>query len=219
MKAQVHRSAPRRRVIRTAKTAQAAEALGELTPGCEIFVLTFGQFSLSDALWALTEKTGPADVTLATWTAAATDLHRAAELLEISQIRSLRLIVDQTILSRMHGMPYYLETLRRLFGEGSIRTSKSHAKWATIKNEKWNIAVRTSMNLNSNPRLENLEISDDPALCGFLDGVADQIFDEQDAGVRDADLPLLRGMSTVDPPRIESGKMELAGLRRVNVSG
>ena len=33
---------PRARVIRTAKTGTASEAIGELTPNCEIFVLTFG---------------------------------------------------------------------------------------------------------------------------------------------------------------------------------
>lgn len=64
MTAQTHKSAPRRRVIRAAKHHQAADAFGPIEPGCEIFCFTFGQFSLIDAIAALIDATGPADVTL-----------------------------------------------------------------------------------------------------------------------------------------------------------
>ena len=80
---------PRKRRIRAFKDGTAADAIGQLEPGCEIYTLTFGQFSLIDAICALLEQTGPADVTLSTWSAAAADLERAAALLERSSIRSL----------------------------------------------------------------------------------------------------------------------------------
>lgn len=44
---------PRQRKIRKFKEGAAAQVLGGLTPGCEIFCLTYGQFSLIDALVAI----------------------------------------------------------------------------------------------------------------------------------------------------------------------
>ena len=189
--AAAHRSAPRKRAIRAAKTGSAATAIGPVTPGMEVFVLTFGQFSIVDALVHLLGEVGPADVVISTWTAADADLHRAAALLEAAEISRLRWIVDRSFVSRQ---PDYCATMRRLFGDGCIRTVRSHAKFITIRAGRFALAVRTSMNLNENPRLENIEISDDPALCGFLEGVADELFAEQPAGEFDGQLPLLAGL-------------------------
>jgi hypothetical protein len=161
MNAKIHKSSPKRRVIRAAKVGTATDAIGPLEKGCEIYCLTFGQFSLIDAICAIIEQTGPADVTLATWTAADADLTRAESMLASAKIRTMRYIVDRSFLTRM---PHYCAAMRRLFGDECIRTTRSHAKWAVIRNERWTLAIRTSMNMNHNPRLENLEISDDPAL-------------------------------------------------------
>lgn len=70
------------------------------------------------------------------------------------------------------------------------------------------------MNMNHNPRLENLEISDDARFRSFLDGVADELFIEQSRGVFDGELPLLAGLATVDLERIERGEMGRVGLQR-----
>lgn len=184
--AAVHRRAPAKRDIRAARTGNARDAIGTLEPGAEVYILTHGQFSLIDALIAVVEQTGPANVTLSTWTAAAADLTTAARLLEGSQIRSLRFLVDRSFLTRQ---PDYCATMRRLFGDDCIRTTRTHAKFATIRNESWSIAIRTSMNLNENPRLENIEISDDPGLCGFLEDAVDQFFRDQQPGLFDGELP------------------------------
>jgi hypothetical protein len=72
--------------------------------------------------------------------------------------------------------------MRALFGDAAIRVTASHCKFLAIRNERWNLAVRTSMNLNENPRLENIEVSDDTNLCGFLTGVVDSIFEEAAEG-------------------------------------
>ena len=149
----------KKRDIRTAKAGNANNAIGVLTPGCEIFILTFGQFSLLDAISTILDQTGPADVAISTWTAATADLQRSAAILKRGGIRSLRMIVDRSFLTRQ---PDYCATMRALFGDESIRTARLHSKFATITNDDWTIAIRTSMNLNENPRLENLEISDDP---------------------------------------------------------
>lgn len=47
----------------------ARDALADFDRGMETYCLTFGQFSLMDAVEAILEKTGPADVAISTWTA------------------------------------------------------------------------------------------------------------------------------------------------------
>lgn len=210
--ARTHRAAPRKRAIRMAKVGSARDAIGELTPGVEVYVLTYGQFSLIDALVALLDQTGPADVILSTWTAADTDLTTAARLVEGAQITRLRMVVDRSFLTRQ---PDYCATMRRLFGDECIRTTRSHAKFLVLRNEQWSLAVRTSMNLNHNPRLETIEISDDPALCGFLEEVVADLWQEQAEGDFAGELPLLDGVEAA--PRagtVAMGAVDLGRLRR-----
>lgn len=197
MSARSHRRTSVDRVIRTAKEGSARDAIGELTPGCEILVLTYGQFSLIDAIVALIRQTGPADLILSTWTAGDADLTTAARLLEGAEIRSLRMIVDRSFVTRQPG---YCARMIALFGPECIRTMRSHAKFAVIRNERWTLAVRTSMNLNTNPRLEQIEISDDPGLADFLTTVADDLWAEQAPGVMDGELPRLESLPNVPLP-------------------
>ena len=192
-----HHREPVQRVVRTAKQGSARDAIGTLTPGCEVLVLTYGQFSLIDGLVALLDQTGPADLLLSTWTAGDTDLTTAAALLESAAITRLRMIVDRSFLTRQPG---YCQRMRELFGDESIRTLRSHAKFAVIRNERWSLAVRTSMNLNTNPRLEQMEVSDDPGLADFLETIAADLWTEQAAGEFAGELPALHSLKNVDRP-------------------
>ena len=189
--------AVRPRKIAISKVTNARDALSDFDRGMETYCLTFGQFSLMDAVEAILEKTGPADVAIATWTAGAADLSRSAESLRNGNIRSLRFVVDCSFGQRQPG---YLAQVRELFGDGAIRSTRTHAKYAVITNDSWSVAVRTSMNLNENPRLESIEVSDDPALAGFLLQLTDEIFAEEKAGdFRTKSRPELAGMPGIEP--------------------
>ena len=134
---------------------------------------------------------------IATWTAGAADLSRSAESLHNGNIRSLRFVVDCSFGQRQPG---YLAQVRRLFGDEAIRSTRTHAKYAVITNDEWSVAVRTSMNLNENPRLESIEVSDDPDLAGFLLRVTDEIFAGESAGdFRTKSRPELAGMPGIEP--------------------
>jgi len=196
--AKAHRAAARKREIRIAKAGNARAAIGPLSPGAEVYILTFGQFSLMDAVVEILRQTGPADVVISTWTAANADLARTAESVRNADIRTLRWIVDRSFLTRQ---PAYCAAMREMFGDESIRTTRSHAKFVTIQNDDWQIAIRTSMNLNENPRLENIEISDDAALCGFMRAVADELFEEAPAGDFGRGLPILEAINDSTTPR------------------
>jgi hypothetical protein len=166
-------------VRRALRVESVAEAVGPIERHCEIFGVTKGQFSLVDLLLHLLEGTGPADVVISTWTAAGADIEHAFKLLASGAIRSLRFIVDFSFPSRQ---PAYSAALRERFGDGAIRVCKNHCKFVLIRNERWNLTVRTSMNLNENRRLENFEISDDAALAGYLTAVVADLFEFQAAG-------------------------------------
>lgn len=168
-----------RKIRRNIAAATVAEALGEITPGCEIFGLSKGQFSLVDIITHCLCYTGPADVVISTWTAANADLGFANELLTVGQIRTLRFIVDFSFPTRQ---PEYCAALRERFGDDALRVTKTHAKFVVICNAGWNIVIRSSMNLNENKRLESFEVSDHAGMAEFCLEVVDHIFEWQAAG-------------------------------------
>jgi len=203
-----------KREIRMEKTASASIAIGELEKGHDVFILTFGQFSLIDALIAILHQTGPADVIISTWTAAHAHLEKTAELMMDANIRSLRMIVDRSFKTRQ---PEYFAHMIERFGAESIRETVTHAKFMTIRNDKWNIVVRTSMNLNENPRLENIEISDDEKFADFFESVTDEIFAEIAPLEKQKSLPKLENIeNSVVFPRVEAGTISVSKLKEAS---
>ncbi len=171
---------PSARTIRKATgTQNAVQALGKIRPGCELFGFSKGQFSLINLVRALLSQTGPAHVTVCTWTAAHGSIDDAYGLLQSKAVLSLRWLIDFSFLSRR---PDYVARLRERFGDECIRVTSCHAKFVTIRNREWNLAVRTSMNLTDNPRLENFEVSDDRRLRRFLDKIVSEVFEQCPAG-------------------------------------
>jgi hypothetical protein len=153
--------------------ANARESIGSLSHGCEIFCLTDGQFSLFDILEVLLEKTGPADVIISTWTAAGADTKKAKAFLTDGNIRSIRWVVDRSFLSRQ---PEYCKILINEFGD-CLRSIRTHCKFITVTNDDWAFVLRTSMNLNSNPRIEDFEISEDRDFAEYFIKFTDSIFE------------------------------------------
>lgn len=165
-------------VRRELTTAGCAETVGPIARGCEIYGLTMGQWSLIDLIEHVLAATGPADVVLSTWTAANADIGFANALFKNGSIKSLRFIVDFSFPSRQ---PAYCAALREAFGDEAIRVTKNHAKFVLIRNRKWNVVIRTSMNLNENRRLENFEVSDCKPMAAWLQEVVDELFEKQSA--------------------------------------
>lgn len=161
----------------TAGTISPKEFVGTISPGFHLFGITKGQFSLIDAIGELLEQTGPADVSISTWTAANADLSKLSEILTGHGIKSIRFLCDYTFQQRQ---PQIIAQLRQTFGNQAIALTKIHAKFTLIKAAKWRITVRTSMNLNTNPRIEDIEVKDDPDLFQFLDDIFTNIFGTYD---------------------------------------
>lgn len=200
--------------IRTAKQSTAAQAIGKIEKNTDTFILTYGQFSLIDALLAILDQTGPAHVTISTWTAAHAHLDTAANLMGTAEILSFRMVVDRSFKTRQ---PKYYHHMAKLFGSDCIRQIRTHAKFMTIRNDRYDIVVRTSMNLNENPRLENIEVSESREFAEFFETIANDIFREVAPDKQLSNLPKLDSIpETVMFPEIEAQYIKRSSLNEAS---
>ncbi len=165
-------SGKRRRTAASA-TSSAAELIGVIEPGVEICGLTMGQFSLIDILEHCLDCAGPARVAISTWTMGIYDNERAAQFFASGLIRSIRWVVDPSIFGRR---PELAGSLVQRYGADSFRAVNTHAKFATVVGDDLAVAIRSSMNLNPNRRLEHFDLSESPELCRFYDQFVDEAF-------------------------------------------
>lgn len=180
---------------RVSKVADARSTLRGFGKKTEMDILTFGQFSIIDVIEAVLDRTGVADVALATWTAAGFDLSQIEKQIAESRIRNLRMIVDRSFVSRQ---PAFVDHIHELFGKDVVRSTRTHAKFAVITNDKWQVVIRTSANLNHNARLEFIQVANDPKLAEFYLRIVEEIFAEEPPGLENRrNLPEMAGIDGV----------------------
>lgn len=151
----------------------ARRCIGEITKRCEIFGLTKGDFSMIDILRHVATQIGPCHIDIGTWTAAAAEIKQAELMLKDKNILSMRWLVDRSFPARQGA---YFRSLLQRFGQDSVRMARFHAKFILLENDEWSVAVRTSMNLNENKRIEFYEISEGSLISGYLKQVVDYHF-------------------------------------------
>ena len=151
----------------------AARCIGEISKGCDIFGLTKGDFSMIDILRHVARQIGPCRIDIGTWTAASADIKQAFAMLEDKNIISMRWLVDRSFPARQG--KYYANLLDK-FGRDSVRLARFHAKFILLENDEFSVAVRTSMNLNENKRIEFYEISEGSPISGYMRDIVDYHF-------------------------------------------
>ena len=156
----------------------AAQAVAGLTNDMDIFGFTRGQFSLIELLEAVLGITGPAHIFLSTWTAAAADLTEVLQFLKTGKVLSAKFLIDFSFQRRQ---PEVAESIRQKFGADAIRVTKNHAKFFLVENAGWGLTCKTSMNLNTNPRFEDFDLSNDSALFAFMKDITNDIFKKHDS--------------------------------------
>jgi hypothetical protein len=169
-----------KRDIRDLRRKQtAAQAVSGLDVDTEIFGFTKGQFSSIDLIEAVIgEIKAPAEyMAISTWAAAKTDVHQTLDMMHSGKVKSARWLIDYTFQRRMPGLA---QEIRSCFGEEAIRVAKNHAKFTLIQSGNWRIVIRTSMNLNYNPRFEDFTIAHDPQLFDFINGILNEVWRKQD---------------------------------------
>jgi hypothetical protein len=171
-------SPPRQKKIAPYQAAQ--DCIGIITPGCNIIGVTKGQFSLLDLIRAVVDQTGPAKLTVSTWSTGIRDTQNLGFLIDQGAFTSVSLCLDRSFAGRQ---PQYLQEVISVWGEENIRMTRNHAKFFLLRNEGWNICCRSSMNLNRNPRLEQFDLDDSLELCEFFAGIISEIFEKMPAGL------------------------------------
>jgi len=137
--------------------ANAAEAIGPLSPGCGVFAITRGQWSMIDAILACLDQVGQARLTLWTWRIAEYEVEVFERLSLDARLTSATLVVDRSARGRY--LPELMHWHRR-FGPESIRVVYNHSKIATIEGGGLKLLLRGSMNLNFNPRFEQFDLTE-----------------------------------------------------------
>lgn len=172
----VARNSHKREIRDLRRKETAAGAIEGFSKDVEIYGFTKGQFSIIDIIEAVLEITGPAHLTVSTWTAATTDVSTVIEFVQAQMCSSSRWLVDYTFQQRS---PELAKRIRDVFGPDSIRVGKNHAKFFMLQNAEWDVICPTSMNLNFNPRFENFMLRNDPDMCAFHKRIFDEIWSNQ----------------------------------------
>jgi hypothetical protein len=162
-----------RRYYRESGTETAAEIIGPIAGGDDICGVTNGQFSLVDIVEHVLSQTGPADVSIATWTMGIYDAEQAYRFVTDKRIRSIRFVVDPSMFTRR---PELAAVLVKAFGPDAFRAVNSHAKFATVRGDGLAVAIRSSMNLNRNERLESFDITACPEMTEFFETLVSKIW-------------------------------------------
>ena len=141
--------------------------------------LTNGSWSSLDATFALLDLTGPAHLTVATWTAGTADLSQVAQAMAEREFLSVRMLLDRSFPTRQ---PKYCAQMRSLFGEHAIRLWDCHAKFTILQGEMMDVLYLTSANLNRNRRLENFSVFFDGPLPREYLGLCRELWEAQGDG-------------------------------------
>lgn len=164
--------APREAVVTRVATSVVRESLGVIGPGCRVVGVTKGLFSLLDLIEEVLHQCGPSAVTVSTWTPGIAEMERVFQLLRTEMVTDFRLLVDRSFVGRH---PKYAVRITDMFGSEAIRQTRTHMKVALIRNDAVSIAIRTSMNFNTNPRLEQYDLDDDRLIYDLFDGVITEL--------------------------------------------
>jgi hypothetical protein len=178
-----HRLPPRRPRLIQSALETAREAIGELTPGCRLIGLTKGQFSLIDLIRAVLEQTGPSDLTISTWSTGIRDADSIQWLRETGSVRNCQLLLDYSFPQMRAGRGNAVAVVEA-FGAARVRVARNHAKFALLRNEAWDVVIRSSMNLNRNPRLEQYDLDEDRELAEWFAAVVEQLFQDTPEGLQ-----------------------------------
>lgn len=146
-----------RRKVAKESFQNAAECIGTLEPGMSLFAITRGQWSMIDAILACLDQTGPARISLWTWTVAEYEVQCLQRLMMDGRITGATLVIDHGARVKNAAL---IREWKASFGPDSVRYVVNHSKIATIESARFKLLLRGSMNLNFNPRFEQFDLTE-----------------------------------------------------------
>jgi hypothetical protein len=146
-----------RRAVAVETFQSAATTIGPIQHGMSLFAITRGQFSMLDALMHVLAEVGKARVSLWTWTVAEYELAQFSRFQECGMITSGLLVIDEGARKKNHAL---IAGWQASYGPDSVRYVLNHAKIATVETDEFKLLLRGSMNLNFNPRFEQMDLTE-----------------------------------------------------------
>jgi hypothetical protein len=111
-----------------------------------------------DAVLHVLDEVGRADrLSLWTWTVADYEIETFRRLMLDGRIGRGCLVIDAGARAKNKGL---IASWQSSFGPDSVRYVLNHAKIATVEGAGLRVLLRGSMNLNHNPRFEQLDVSE-----------------------------------------------------------
>lgn len=135
----------------------AADCIGPVEPGMSVFAVTRGQFSMIDAISHVLDELGPSRISLWTWTIAEYEVVVFTEMMRDARLEDALLVIDGGARNKNHAL---IAQWKANFGAESVRYVTNHAKIATVEGGGLRVLLRGSMNLNYNPRFEQLDVTE-----------------------------------------------------------
>lgn len=149
-------------------------AFCSVRPGMSAFVLSNGYFSFADVIEYLIETTGPVWLDLASWVASSAALNQLESLILNRQIHRARFLIDPVATRAARKDRKVLDQIAAIGGQ--VRLLKNHSKFAVLYNQKWNLVIETSANLNKNLRVESWRVTEGAQYAAFFRRFFDFIF-------------------------------------------
>jgi len=110
-----------------------------------------------DAVLACLDQSGPAEISLWTWTVAEYEIECLERLRIDKRLTGGTLIIDGGARNKNAGL---IRQWKSTFGPESVRYVINHSKMATILSKDFKLLLRGSMNLNFNPRFEQFDLTE-----------------------------------------------------------
>lgn len=161
----------RQHAVQSFKTA--AECIGKIDRGMSLFAITRGQFSMIDAVLHTLDQVGPARLSIWTWAIAEYEIETLERLMSDKRLLGARLIIDFSARVRN---AHIINKWQGLFGKSSVLYVINHAKIATVEAQDGRrVLLRGSMNLNFNPRFEQLDVTEGGADYDLVKEIEDEL--------------------------------------------
>lgn len=154
-KPNARRASRRTHAVNSFKTA--AECIGPIEKDISLFAITRGQFSMLDAVLHTLDQVGAARLSIWTWAIAEYEIEALERIMIDDRLIDARLIIDFSAKKRNAEI---IAKWQGLFGKSSVVYVVNHAKIATIESVDKKVLLRGSMNLNFNPRFEQLDVTE-----------------------------------------------------------
>jgi hypothetical protein len=136
--------------------------VGQLERDQVVHYATGGRWSAHELLQFVLERTGPAQVSISTWTVTEAPVRALLALREAGLITSLDLLFDHRIKTRCPKAFQLVDALG-----ARVHLAKCHAKVTVVENAEWAVTVLSSQNYTRNPRIETGVIFTDRASAAF----------------------------------------------------